>query len=599
VELNFDVYRGAGFYVHCSDPDLQGPALGVAGQDIKTAPPAFSSSDTVLTMALSLLATSLGAVLLTSIIIFYRMQVRSSQTRRDAEARKPTHLELDANLSEAARQLRAKLLAALPDSTITSENVDSFEKSMNGYWAQQACEVAPACVVRPRNAQEVSQAIKILKREYDERSNKKEDARKIDEGLFAIRSGGHSPVAGASSTKGGVLIDLSLLNEVTPASDGKSVAIGAGCKWMHVYKALEKRGLAVAGGRNSAVGVGGLTLGGGLSFFSPRYGMVCSNINEYEVVLASGSIVTASATSNPDLWRALKGGANNFGVVTRFTARSFPSADIWSGFLYMSSSQAPNVLSAFHEFVDRVVTNEEGKTYDEYAAGPIACFTYLQQLGIQAIAVALTHTKLPEDKKKWPLCWRSSSFPKLWRFWSTCSVKSLTAATDELSVLNPPGRRQEFATTTIKNDRTTLDAAHKAYCDAIAGIRKYNVREMSWTLVLQPVLSHWAQKGTPNVLGLDSCSGEPLVNVSFTVNWALSQDDLVVQGIVRAAIEQIDAFAEAHGTGHPYRYINYCDSWQTPFAGYGQHNVGFMREVSKTHDPEGLFQRGCVGGFKL
>jgi hypothetical protein len=546
-----------------------------------------------------LLATSVGAVLVTSIFIYHRLQTRSSQTRRNAEAQKPTPLELDANLSEAARQLRAKLVAALPHSTVTSENADSFEKSMNGYWAQQACEVAPACVVRPRNAQEVSEAIKILKTEYDERSKERGTPMDKDKGLFAIRSGGHSPVAGASSTKGGVLVDLSLLNQVTPASDGKRVDIGAGCKWIHVYKALEERGLAVAGGRNSAVGVGGLTLGGGLSFFSPRYGMVCSNIIEYEVVLADGEIVTASATSNSDLWRALKGGANNFGVVTRFAARSFPSADIWSGFLYMPSSQAPKVLSAFHEFVDRVVTNDEGKTYDEYAAGPIACFTYLQQLGIQAIAVALTHTKLPEDKKKWPLCWRNSSFPKLWRFWSTCSVKSLTAATDEMSVLNPPGRRQEFATTTIKNERATLEAAHQAYGEAIAGIRKYNVKEMSWTLVLQPVLPDWARKGNPNVLGLESGSDEPLVNVSFTVNWALSQDDLAVQALVRAAIEQIDAFAEAHGSSHPYRYINYCDSWQAPFAGYGAHNVAFMREVSKRHDPEGLFQRGCVGGFKL
>jgi hypothetical protein len=550
-------------------------------------------------MTSSLLATSLGIAVLTSFFVVYRLRIRSSQTRRDAEAKKPTHVEQDAKLSEQARQLRDRLVTALPDIVITPENAYSFEKSMNAYWAQQACEAAPACVVRPHKVEELSRAIKILKRQYDKRSKGDELSKNKDGGLFAIRSGGHSPVAGASSIQGGVLIDLSLLNDVSPATNGKSVAIGAGCKWVHVYKALEAKGLAVAGGRNSAVGVGGLTLGGGLSFFSPRYGMVCSNIIEYEVVLADGSIVTASASSNSDLWRALKGGANNFGVVTRFTARSFPSSDIWSGFLYIPSSQAPKVLSGFHEFLNRVVTNDEGKTYDENAAGPIACFTYLQQLGIQAIAVALTHTKLPEDQKKWPTCWRNSSFPKLWRFWSTCGVKSLTAATDEMSVLNPPGRRQEFATTTIKNEGATLEAAHNAYRDAIAVIRKRNIKGMSWTLVLQPVLPDWARRGDANVLGLDSCTDEPLVNVSFTVNWALSQDDAAVQRIVRAAITQIDTFAKAHGTGHPYRYINYCDSWQSPFDGYGKANVEFMKEVSSKFDPEGLFQRGCVGGFKL
>tara|TARA_R110002003_G_scaffold878_4_gene21711 strand:- start:3823 stop:5481 length:1659 start_codon:yes stop_codon:yes gene_type:complete len=550
-------------------------------------------------MASSLLLTSAAVILTTSVFIAYRLRVRSSQTRRDEEAEKPSHQELDASFSRSAIRLREKLDAALPESIITPENTDAFKQSMNAYWAQQACEVPPACVVRPRNAQELSQAIKILKTEYDERCKTNASPDSDPEGLFAIRGGGHSPVAGASSIKGGALIDLSLFNEVTPAPDGKSVVIGAGCKWVQVYKALQERGLAVAGGRNSAVGVGGLTLGGGLSFFSPRFGMVCSNIIEYEIVLGDGSIAKASETSNADLWRALKGGANNFGIVTRFTARSFPSGNIWSGFLYVPSSQAPKVLTSFRDFLDRIISNDEGKVYDEYAAGPLACFTYLQALGIQAIAVALTHTKTPESGKKWPACWQTSGFSKLWRFWSTCSVKSLPAATDELSVLNPPGRRQEFATTTIKNDQATLEAAHRAYRDAIARIREHNIKNMSWTLVLQPMLPDWARKGDLNVLGLDTCTDEPLVNVSFTVNWALSKDDEVVQHITRAAIEQIDAFATERGTGHRYRYINYCDSWQRPFHGYGADNLEFMREVSRKYDPEGLFQRGCAGGFKL
>jgi hypothetical protein len=550
-------------------------------------------------MASALLLSSASVILLTSFVIEYRLRARSSQLRRDAEAKKRRHIDLDANVTNSARQLRQKLVAALPDSVISPENVAAFEESMKAYWAQQACEVMPACVVRPRDVVEMAQAVRVLKKEYDERKTKDDGMGTGDEGLFAVRSGGHLPVVGASSIKGGVLIDLSLFNKVTPAADRKSVVIGAGCKWVDVYKALEDHGLAVAGGRNSAVGVGGLTLGGGISFFSPRFGAVCSNIIEYEVVLADGSIVTASATSHPNLWRALKGGANNFGVVTRFTARAFPSSKIWSGFLYMHSSQAPKVLSSFHEVLNRVITNDEGKPYDEFAAGPIACFTYLQQLGIQAIAVALTHTKTPEDNKRWPSCWQTSSFSRLWRFWSTCGVKSLPEATDEMSVLNPPGRRQEFATTTIKNDQGTLNAVHLAYHDAIAKIRKHDIKKMSWTLVLQPLLADWVRKGDSNVLGLDSCTEEPLVNVSFTVNWAQARDDETVQAITRGAIEQIDAFAAEHGTGHRYRYLNYCGPWQSPFNGYGQDNLEFLRQTSWAYDPEGLFQRGCVGGFKL
>jgi hypothetical protein len=446
---------------------------------------------------------------------------------------------------------------------------------------------------------ELAQAVKILKREFDLRCEKVKERQEEVESIFAIRGGGHSAVAGASSIKGGVLIDLSLFNQVIPAEDGRSVIIGAGCKWIDVYSVLEKEGLGIAGGRNSAVGVSGLTLGGGLSFFSPQYGFVCNNVLEYEVILADGSIITASEKDHPDLWRALKGGGNNFGIVTSFTIRSFATKNVWSGFLYLLPYKAPDVLAAFHSFVARTLAGELQHRFDPHAAGPLTCFTYLQSPGIQAIAVNLVHTAPDTKQKGWPESWRSSGFQKLWRMWSTFKIRSLVSATDELSVLNPPGRRQEFATTTIKNDRQTLEAAHKAYRDAIPKIKNHAIKGMSWTLVLQPCLPSWARKGDANSLGLDEGSDEPLVNVQFTVNWAMEEHDDVVRAITREAIEQIDAFAFEHGTGHRFRYLNYCAAWQRPFEGYGEESMKSLRGVSKAVDPQGFFQRGCGGGFKL
>lgn len=545
-----------------------------------------------------IVSSSVLIVLSSAWYIYGRLQSRSSAVERDAEARKPAHLDTDADLSDTARRLCKLLKEKLPQCVILPSDDDDFRKSMNFYWAQQACEVAPACFVRPQDTSQLSRTIKILKDEFDKQNDSNiRDNRELV--TFAVRSGGHSPAVGASSIPGGVMIDLSLFNEISPAADEKSVLIGVGNKWFHVSDRLRTMGLAVAGGRNSAVGVGGLALGGGLSFFSPRCGFVCSNIIELQIVLADGTITTASATKNPDLWRALKGGANNFGIVTTIRARSFPSTDIWSGFLYMHSFQANKALASFHGFLNKVVTNEEEKTYDEYASGPIQCFSYVQSLGIQVVSVAMTHTKQPESRKNWPSCWQSSGYSKLWRFWSTCGTKTLTAATDEMSVLNPPGRRQKFATTTVKNDLATLEAVHRAYSDAIPKIRAGKIRKMDWTLILQPMLPDWARKGDPNVLGLDACTDEPLVNISFSVNWALAKDDDRVKQITREAIEQIETFAERQGTGHRYRYINYCDDWQRPFEGYGQDNIDFMRDVSRKYDPQGLFQKGCVGGFKL
>lgn len=550
-------------------------------------------------MAGAILSTIVLAALTTLFFVLQRFRVQTSQLKRDSEAEKPSHLPIQAPISYAALQLRAKLQQALPGIVICPDAQDDFKRLMDAHWAQQACEVAPACVLRPRNAQELALAVRILKAEFDACRRGEKHGVDYVGGLFAIRGGGHSPVAGAATVSGGVLVDMSLFNQVVLSTNRETVTIGAGCKWSRVYESLGKINLAVVGGRNSAVGCAGLALGGGLSFFSPRFGFVCSNILEYQVVLADGSVVTASAAEHSDLWRALKGGSNNFGIVTSFTARTFPLTKVWSGFLYMLPSQASNCLRAFHEYLDRVVSDDQGKTYDQYAAGPLACFTYLSKSGIQAIAVNIVHTKLSGDHRGWPTCWRKSRFASLWRLWSTCKARTLISATDELHALNLPGRRQTWGTTTITNDIETLLAVHGAYRAGVQRIRQAGVKDVSWTLVLQPLLPDWARKGHSNPLGLDAYSDEPLVIVQFTVNWATGADDEEMEKITRAAIEQIDSYARANETGHRYKYLNYCGIWQDPFSGYGHENLMFLREVSREYDPDGLFQYGCTGGFKL
>ena len=264
----------------------------------------------------------------------------------------------------------------------------------------------------------------------------------------------------------------------------------------------------------------------------------------------------------------------------------------------MPATQAAKVLAAFHEYVNRGVSDDSSTMYDNHAAGPIACFSYIKKLGIQAIAVNLVYTKSSENDREWPACWKTSSFRSLWRLWSTCKVRTLTSATDEMNALNPPGRRQVFATTTIKNDPATLAAAHAAYSNAIASIRHVNIKGLVWTLVLQPLLPDWVRKGDANPLGLHD-THEPLVIVSFTVNWAERRDDEIVKTTTRRTIDQIEAVAASEKTSHRYRYLNYCAEWQRPLEGYGADNWRFLQGVSRRYDPEGLFQTGCVGGFKL
>ncbi|KAF1962235.1 FAD-binding domain-containing protein [Byssothecium circinans] len=483
-------------------------------------------------------------------------------------------------ITRPVHRLSQFLASTLPDSTILPTDISDFNKARKHHWDEQENERVPSCIVRPRNVKELCTAIILLKRAYKDGMSD----------LFAVRSGGHSPVSGAASINGGFVIDMNLFNEVNLSSDHTSVNIGPGCRWTNVTTLLDSKGLAVVGGRNSDVGVGGLLLSGGISFYSPRFGLACNNIISYEVVLADGSVVTASSSSHPDLWRALKGGSNNFGIVTRFTVPCFSSTKVWSGFLYLPSFQTTKVLKAIHDSVAR-------NPYDENVAGPLACFTYAAKLGFPIISVNIVHTRPTLGSRKWPKCLEDSSLKSMFRFWSTCKERTLTDATDELHSLDTKNGRQVYGTTTIKNDPATIAEAYATYSESIAAIRR--VKGIHWTLVLQPLLPVWLRKGDPNPMNLHAGPDTPLVLVSYTVSWARRDDDELVEGRVRECLERIDEFAEKHGTGHPYRFQNYCGEWQKPFEGYGEKGLQFLGQTSRAYDPDGLFQKGCVGGFKL
>lgn len=100
---------------------------------------------------------------------------------------------------------------------------------------------------------------------------------------FAVKGHSHMPAAGFANINGGITIDMTALSSITINDDHTVVSIGSGATWLDVYTYLDALGLSVAGGRNGAVGVGGLTLGGGISYFAPRVGWACDNVANFEV----------------------------------------------------------------------------------------------------------------------------------------------------------------------------------------------------------------------------------------------------------------------------------------------------------------------------
>ncbi|KAJ5948698.1 FAD binding domain protein [Penicillium verhagenii] len=246
--------------------------------------------------------SSLAIATLLIVVVWFKRRTNSLTQRRSQPQNPPK-----------PNPVVDKFTVELPNITLLRYDTDAFHRSIESYWAQQEREVVQAAIIQPRNASELARVVTFLKNEYDMRCLQKEP--RLDQALFAIRGGGQSPASGSASAKGGALIDLSLFREVTIADNRESVAVGAGCQWIDVSRVLDEKGLAVVGGRSSGVGVAGFTLGGkytpslrqsltliflagGLSFFTPQFGLGCSNVLAYEVVLASGEIATATASSH-------------------------------------------------------------------------------------------------------------------------------------------------------------------------------------------------------------------------------------------------------------------------------------------------------------
>lgn len=130
---------------------------------------------------------------------------------------------------------------------------------------------------------------------------------------------GRHSTSGDNSSDGGLVIDLRRMRSVSVNVAEKTVKAGGGCVWLDVDSALAAHGLSVVGGTVNQTGIGGLTLGGGYGWLSGQQGLTLDRLIAAEVVLANGSIITTSATEEPDLFWALRGAGQSFGVVTSFT----------------------------------------------------------------------------------------------------------------------------------------------------------------------------------------------------------------------------------------------------------------------------------------
>lgn len=170
------------------------------------------------------------------------------------------------------------------------------------------------------------------------------------EGLaVAVRSTGHN-IAGRSIADGAVVLDVGGLNGVTAGRGG--IRVGGGATWRKIDAVSEAAGVAVTGGTVSSTGVAGLTLGGGIGWLLPSFGLSCDSLVSARLVTAAGEIVEANDTDTPELMWALRGSGTSPGVVTEFRFVAHPLRPIHGGSLTVELEQVPRWAGAISELLE-------------------------------------------------------------------------------------------------------------------------------------------------------------------------------------------------------------------------------------------------------
>ncbi|KAJ7463627.1 FAD-binding domain-containing protein [Mycena latifolia] len=201
-------------------------------------------------------------------------------------------------LASASSKACAAIRVKLGSSIVKSSGLE-YNATATGPWSLFNSLDRPTCIVYPQSASHVQAAMKSIFRFSSH---------------YAVQAGAHSAMVRWNTISNGVLISFANMTNVSYSPVTKTVTVLPGVHWGDAMTVVEPYGVSVIGARASDVGMG-LLLGGGISFVSPLYGWSADSIKEMDVVLVTGELVTATATNTySDLFRALKGGANRFGI---------------------------------------------------------------------------------------------------------------------------------------------------------------------------------------------------------------------------------------------------------------------------------------------
>ncbi|KKA20781.1 FAD dependent oxidoreductase [Rasamsonia emersonii CBS 393.64] len=454
-----------------------------------------------------------------------------------------------------------------------------YDADLLHYWSAACSDLKPRCMLSPSSAQEVADIIVALQNTTD---------------LFAVKSGGHMPNQGFASIQDGLLILTKNLNDVIYDPKTQTAVVGPGLSWEEAQDKLDGTGRALVGGRLGGVGVGGYLLGGGLSFLSSQYGWAANNVVNYEVVLANGTIVNANAKENSDLFAALKGGGNNFGIVTAYTLQTQPlDHKIWGGNYVFTATESTTskILAALRDFTEH---------YPDEKAGIIVTTEHTALLNLWIIFLFYDGPSPPPGV--------FDSFKAIGPDLDT--TKTWDKYTDllkynDIYILH--GQRYTIATETTPLPNKTVGAeVMQSYYDHWFNVTNtvLTVPNVIGSFAFQPMPRNITSKAKS--LGgdlLDFPTDQDYILFEFDFSYAFAADDETIDAATQNVYAGMDALVQDHiARGllpDVYRPLFMNDAY------FRQDYWGRIRTKEQAlqtrlkYDPEGFFQKRTSGGFRL
>ncbi|EMD58435.1 hypothetical protein GGP41_007799 [Bipolaris sorokiniana] len=477
--------------------------------------------------------------------------------------------------SSGANAACSRLKHRFPDYTFLPGAQGYTYETQEPYWSATVYST-PACVFVPQNAEQVSYAVVTIT---------------LTQSKLSVRGGGHMPIPGSNGIGGeGVLVSSSNMTRLALSSDQSVLSVGPGNRWRDVYAYLKPFGLAAVGGRVGHVGVPGLLLGGGISFFSSEYGFASDNVVKYQCVLASGLVIEATATNAySDIFWALRGGGNSFCIVTRFDLRPVKGSHVHVGIAQFSQSQAKGYLDGVYSF------GKYGGPSDAKAA-IIPTIVTLPAANLTVYAAAKFYNSQTDN----PRVFENFTAPKLVPIADSYTLQPLSDYIAVTDALQPLGLRQVFRTLSAVVDRDAVQIIHDTF-NSLVYSDLARIPNLQASITFQPItkdfLSHSAKSGG-NPQGID-VDNAPYFWVVENFTWGAAEDDDTVHVAADKITANINSLLRNKSLAARYLYMNDAGKGQPVFESYPAANLLKLQSIRTKYDPLRIYTDLMPGGWKV